>query len=136
MNRSLRSENEDANNPNETTAVPAQSSSNFHERTTQSVNLSSPNQNSNVNGAGSSNNTAKNGTTPKQNVPDHNQPGPSGLQSNQNNASDTVPAVTVENAQNNVAQQIDSPNENSLRNEGTFRPQLIIVQQRECQPNE
>lgn len=136
MNRSSRSENEDANNPNEAAAVPAQSPSNIHERPTHAVNLSSPNQNSNDNGAGSFNNTTKIGTTHKENVPEHNQPGPSGLQSNQNKANDTVPAVNVDNAQNSVSQQIDSPNENSPRNEGTFRPQLIIVQQRECQPNE
>lgn len=134
MNR--RSDNEDANSPNEPAAVPVQSSSNIQERPTQSVNLSSPNQNTSVNEAGSSNNTTHNGTKREKNVPDHDQPGPSGLQSNQNKANNTVPAVNNENVQIDVAQQNESPNENLPRNEATFRPQLIIVQQRECQPNE
>lgn len=136
MNRSSRAEDEVANTPNESAAVPVQGSSNTQERPTQSDNLSLPNQNSNVTEAGSSNNTTQNGIKCEENVPDHDQPGPSGLQSNQNNVNETVPVVNVENVQNDVAQQNESPNENSARNEATFRPQLIIVRQRECEPNE
>lgn len=137
MNRTSRLENEDTNTSNEPAAVPVQISSNIQEQSTQSVNLSSPDQSSDVNVAGNStNDTTTNGTKREENISDHDQPGPSGLQSNQNKANDTVSAVNVEIVQNDVAQQNKSPNENSPRNEATFRPQLIIVQQRECQPNE